>query len=155
VGTSGTQLLAALPIREQPSFPPETGLSPLEAAFVLAVLAAIALAIAISWRRRRRARPAFDEGRARTAMESLCRQGWTAQVTLYGAGAPLPDDAPQADGVRVRLDWSELSENEDGDREVVVTRRLWSRSLSGALRAMVADRRLDAQLEEIERAPHR
>jgi hypothetical protein len=85
-------------------------------------------------------------------MERLCRQGWTAQLTLYGKQAPLPGDAPDVDGVRVRLDWTELAEDEDGAREPAVARRLWSRNISKALRAMVEDRRIDQQLEEIERA---
>lgn len=151
---SSTIVLGALPIREQPSYPPETGFSPLEVGFLVAVLLALGViaVLAVLNRRRRREQLAFDEKRVRAAMEQLCRHGWIAHLTLYGSRVTLPGDAPEVEGIRVRLDWAELADGADGEREVAVARRLWSRSVAGALRAMVEDRRLDLELEEIERA---
>jgi hypothetical protein len=149
----GPALLAALPIREQQTTPPETGLNAAEAAFFALVLVAL-LAIGsmiVAGRRSRRAR-AFEESRAWVVMDELCREGWTAQLTLYGSGAPLPGDSPDLDRVRVRLDWAELASGADGKRGPAVERRLWARTVAGALSGMVADRRLDLELEEIERA---
>jgi hypothetical protein len=153
VSIAGSELFAALPIREQPTYPPETGPAGAELAFFAAVLLALVIvAVAVVSRRGNRDPLALDENRARAAMEKLCRHGWSAQLTVYGSRAPLPEDAPEVEGVRVRLDWAELAEGEEGDRDVAVERRLWARSIPGALRSMVDDRRLDHELEEIERA---
>ena len=147
----GSQLLAALPIREQPTYPPETAITLGDAIF-FGLAAALALVIATAALTRRFVgrthRLAVDEQRARAAMEELCPRGWRAQLTLYGREGRDPDETPPEVGPGpVRVEWAEL----DGDQPVV-TRRLWSQTMSGALRAMVADRRLDAELEEIERA---
>jgi hypothetical protein len=99
---------------------------------------------------KRRKRLALDEARARAVMEDLCPQGWTANITLYGSRAPLPDDVPPVKELRVRLDWAELTDDGHGGRVAAVVRRLWAKTLPGALNGMVADRRLDRELEEIE-----
>jgi hypothetical protein len=154
VGSSIATLIGALPIREQPSSPPQSAI-PLEAAVLgTFLLGALAIAVALLWARlhRRRDRMTLDENRVRAAMEELCREGWTAQLTLYGSRTPLPGDAPEIKGLRVRIDWAELTRAGGGSREVAVARRLWARSIAGGLRAMVEDRRIDQQLEQIERA---
>jgi hypothetical protein len=102
---------------------------------------------------RRRARrvlraAANSEIRARALMSELCPHGWRAQITLFGPGDELPPDAPDGDRSRVALDWAEL---EDEARRVAVVRRVWASSISDALEAMVADRRTDETLEQIER----
>ena len=102
-----------------------------------------------TWRRRRQ--DAVDaEERARALMSELCPHGWRAQITLF-SGADSDDHRPLTpDGRRalVALDWTELSA--DGGRPVVM-RRVWARTAAEALEAMVADRRTDETLEQIER----
>ena len=70
---------------------------------VIAALVAASVAIAVYLRRRYR-RPAHvaDQWQALTVMGELCPHGWQAQITLYGWGAPVPDDAPPS-RVRRRL----------------------------------------------------
>lgn len=80
-------------------------------------------------------------------MSELCPYGWRAQITLFGPGERLPAEAPA--GSQVALDWAEL---ESERRDVAVVRRVWARSIAEALEAMVADRRTDETLEEIERS---
>jgi hypothetical protein len=111
VSITGTDLIAALPIREQPTVPPQSGLEPVEVAFFAALLlggVVIATALIVSRRRRGGTRLEVDEHRVRAEMERLCRQGWTAQLTLYGSQAPLPRDAPDLDGVRVDQQLEEI-----------------------------------------------
>jgi hypothetical protein len=146
------QLLGALPIREQPSNQPSTAL-PEWAAFAIGLALGLLLlaAIVVIGRRRHRRRHG-EETATWAAMDELCGQGWTAQLTLYGSQAELPADAPDIPGLRVRVEWAELAENEDGEREAAVVRRFWSKDVGAALRALVQDRDLDHQLEEIERA---
>jgi hypothetical protein len=91
---------------------------------------------------------ASGEARARALMSELCPHGWRAQITLFGPGDELPPDAPDGDRSRVALDWAEL---EDEARRVAVVRRVWAPSIGDALEAMVADRRTDETLEQIER----
>lgn len=105
-----------------------------------------------SWRgRQRRLRSAADaEERARAMMSELCPHGWRAQITLFAA-ADSDDHRPLTpDGTRalVALDWTEL--RDDGGRPAVM-RRVWARTVGEALEAMVADRRTDDTLEQIER----
>jgi hypothetical protein len=103
-----------------------------------------------AWLRRRRRlyAAANAESRARALMSELCPQGWRAQLTLFGPSDELPPDAPDRDRARVALDWAEL---EDDHGRVAVIRRVWARSIDEALEAMVADRRTDETLEQIER----
>ncbi|MHB8695493.1 MAG: hypothetical protein ACYDHH_30085 [Solirubrobacteraceae bacterium] len=124
----------------------------------LSVLLVWGLSKLIPWIRRRiqgrrRARrvlqaAAHSETRARALMSELCPHGWRAQITLFGPGDELPADAPDGDRSRVALDWAEL---EDEARHVAVVRRVWAQSISDALESMVADRRTDETLEQIER----
>jgi hypothetical protein len=86
-------------------------------------------------KRRRLRAAAGAEVRARALMAELCPQGWRAQITLFDAGG-------------VALDWAELED--DGGR-VAVVRRVWAPTIAEALEAMVADRRTDETLEQIER----
>jgi hypothetical protein len=88
------------------------------------------------WRseRRRLQAVANAELRARTLMSELCPHGWRAQITM-------------SEGSRVALDWAEL---EDESGHPAVLRRVWAPSIVEALEAMVADRRTDETLEQIE-----
>jgi hypothetical protein len=99
-----------------------------------------------SWRLRRRRRrdsPAA-ELRARAMMGELCPHGWSCQITLYEG--PLPaDEEPPPD--RVALDWVELRQ---AAGRPAVMRRVWAASIADALERMVADRRTDLALEQIE-----
>ncbi len=130
-------------------------------AFVLCVGAVIVplLGVAISgawgglrsWRGRRRrfGAAAHAETRARAMMSELCPHGWRAQITLFADAEP-DDHRPLTPGGRraqVALDWTELG---DGSRAAVM-RRVWAGSVTEALEAMVADRRTDETLEQIER----
>ncbi|HEX3979016.1 MAG TPA: hypothetical protein VHW96_22290 [Solirubrobacteraceae bacterium] len=104
-----------------------------------------------SWRGRRRrlGAAAHAEGRARAMMSELCPHGWRAQITLFADADP--DDhrplTPHGRRAQVALDWTELH---DGSRPAVM-RRVWAGSVAEALEAMVADRRTDETLEQIER----
>ena len=91
------------------------------------------------------------EQQARERMQELCPNGWSARILLYGEGAPLPDDAPSAGDRKVCVEWTEFEEDPAGHTEVAVARRMWARTITGALRGMVADRELDMELEKIER----
>jgi hypothetical protein len=97
--------------------------------------------------RRRLRQAATVEKRARALMSELCPFGWHAQITML-EGAIDPD-GNVAGGAhpRVALDWTELSA-ETG--RPAVMRRVWAESVNGALEAMVADRRTDETLEQIE-----
>lgn len=103
------------------------------------------------WRgRRRRLRAAANgELRARTMMSELCPHGWRAQIMLFEH--PERDDdygsesAPKP--ARVKLEWTELR---DESGTPAVMREVWAPTVGGALDAMVADRRTDETLEQIE-----
>ncbi len=99
-----------------------------------------------SWRLRRRRRrdSAAAELRARALMGELCPHGWSCQITLYEG--PLPDEEGPPPG-RIALDWVEL--RQEAGRPAVM-RRVWAGSITEALEAMVADRRTDLALEQIE-----
>jgi hypothetical protein len=94
--------------------------------------------------RRLRRASAAAELRARAIMGELCPHGWNCQITLYEG--PLPADEEPPPG-RVALDWVELH-REAGTPAVM--RRVWAGSIAEALEAMVADRRTDLTLEQIE-----
>jgi hypothetical protein len=101
------------------------------------------------WRsKRRRARAAAHaEVRARALMSELCPHGWRAQITLLQTGDAELAGAPNRARACVALDWMEL-EPESG--RPAVMRRVWAATISEALDAMVADRRTDETLEQIE-----
>jgi hypothetical protein len=100
--------------------------------------------------KKRRDALVLRERQAREQMQELCPDGWTARIVLYGDGAPLPDDAPPGDR-HVCVEWTEFASDSAGQARVAVARRMWARTIAGALRGMLADRRLDFELEQIER----
>jgi hypothetical protein len=85
------------------------------------------------------------ERRARTMMSELCPHGWRAELTLYEGRAVTESGDPVR--APVALDWHELR---SGGGEPAVVRRVWGSSIVEALEAMVADRRTDVALEQIE-----
>jgi len=98
--------------------------------------------------KRRRARAAANaEVRARALMSELCPYGWRAQITLFETGDAERGGAPNEAQARVALDWTEL---EGGSGRPAVMRRVWAATIAEALDAMVADRRTDETLEQIE-----
>jgi hypothetical protein len=97
--------------------------------------------------RRREHAAATAETRARALMSELCPHGWSAQITLIGELDEQIPTAPDGRPARVALDWAEL---EHGSGRPVVTRRVWAPTIGEALDAMVADRRTDETLEQIE-----
>ena len=115
----------------------------------LAVMSvAVLLALKYLHRRARRPRPVADQWQARTVMGELCPSGWQARITLYGWGAPMPDDAPTMRVPPVELEWKQFGEQPG---RVAIERRVWAASLDEALQSMVDDRRTDIALEQIER----
>ena len=96
-------------------------------------------------RRRQVHAAAGAERRARALMSELCPHGWHARVHLYDAAAVT--ETGESVGAPVALDWFELAA---GGSEPVVMRRVWAQSVAEALEAMVADRRTDETLEQIE-----
>ncbi|MGP0101839.1 MAG: hypothetical protein ACLPUT_09515 [Solirubrobacteraceae bacterium] len=128
--------------------------APFYETFVIALvitLMALAVAQIATYLRRRhlRPKPVTDEWQALAVMGELCPDGWQAKLTLYGWGAPVPDDAPPARVPPVELEWKQFDE-EPG--HVVVERRVWAPTIEAALQTMVDDRRTDLTLEQIERA---
>jgi hypothetical protein len=118
-------------------------------ATVLACALLTATVLLLSRYKRRRDLMVLRERQARREMEELCPDGWAARIVLYGEGAPLPDDAP---GERkVCVEWTEYESDSAGRTGVAVARRMWARTIAGALRGMLADRQLDVELEKIER----
>jgi hypothetical protein len=116
----------------------------------IAVMALACVLIALHLRRRnRRPRNVADQWQALAVMGELCPHGWQAQLTLYGWGAPVPDDAPPARTPLVELEWKQFDE-ESG--HVVVARRVWAPTIEQALQSMVEDRQTDFTLEQIEQA---
>ena len=100
--------------------------------------------------RARRPHPVVeDQWQALAVMGELCPDGWQAQITLYGWGAPVPDDAPPSRVPLVELEWKQFAPETAG---VVVARRVWAPTISDALQLMVQDRQTDITLEEIEQA---
>jgi hypothetical protein len=127
--------------------------APGETLVILALIAALAVASVFIFRylRRRsaRARPVADQWQALTVMGELCPHGWQAHITLYGWGAPVPDDAPPSRVPLVELEWKQFDE-EPGS--IAVARRVWAPTIVSALQTMVEDRRTDVALEQIEQA---
>jgi hypothetical protein len=118
-------------------------------ATVLACAILTATVLLLSRYRRRKDAMILREGQARSQMQELCPDGWAARIVLYGEGAPLPDDAPG--GRTVCVEWTEYESESSGRTEVAVARRMWARTITGALRGMLADRQLDVELEKIEK----
>jgi hypothetical protein len=84
-------------------------------------------------KRRRLRAEANAERRARAMMDELCPYGWEARMTLCRDG--------------VVLDWSMLDELRS---RTAVSRRVKAPTIHEALEAMVADRRTDETLQQIE-----
>jgi hypothetical protein len=120
-------------------------------AAVIASLLLTGTVLLLSRYRRRRDTLVLREQQARRDMQELCPNGWTARIVLYGDGAPMPDDAPDARDRKVCVEWAEFEPDPDGHNRVAVARRMWSKTIPGALRGMLADRQLDIELEKIER----
>ncbi|MGD0454432.1 MAG: hypothetical protein ABSB69_12605 [Solirubrobacteraceae bacterium] len=119
-------------------------------ALLIAALAVACALIFIYLRRNyRRTKPVADQWQALAVMGELCPHGWQAQITLYGWGAPVPDDAPPSRVPLVELEWKQFDE-ESG--RVAVARRVWAPTIGEALQSMVEDRRTDVALEQIEQA---
>ncbi len=105
--------------------------------------------VLLSRYRQRKDAMILRERDARSQMQKLCPDGWAARIILYGEGAPLPDDAPG--GRNVCVEWTEYESDSSGHTEIAVARRMWARTIIGALRGMLADRQLDVELEKIEK----
>jgi hypothetical protein len=103
-------------------------------------------------RYRKKRDPMFMRERyLRDQMQELCPDGWSARIVLYGDGAPMPDDVPRDGDRNVCVEWAEYETDASGHTDVAVARRMWARTITGALRGMIADRELDIELEKIER----
>lgn len=117
------------------------------------LVAAMALAsvfIFIHLRRRhRRSKPVNDQWQALAVMGELCPDGWQAEITLYGWGAPVPADAPPSRVPLIELEWKQF---EQDSGRIAVARRVWAPTIGEALQTMVEDRRTDLTLEQIEQA---
>jgi hypothetical protein len=120
------------------------------AATIIACALLTATILLLTRFRRKRDPMFFRESHAREEMQELCPNGWKARIVLYGDGAPLPDDAPSNRERNVCVEWTEYEPDAAGHVEVAVARRMWARTITGALRGMLADRRLDRELEQIE-----
>jgi len=98
-------------------------------------------------RRRRLHAAASAELRARAMMSELCPHGWRAQITMFSGDDEETPKAADGRPARVALDWMELRDHQD---QPAVVRRVWATTIGEALEAMVADRRTDETLEQIE-----
>jgi len=127
--------------------PATTGDTLLIALLIAALIGACGLIFVYLVRRARRPQAVGDEWRVRAVMGELCPHGWQAQITLYGWGAPVPEDAPPSRVPLVELEWKQFEE-ETG--QVTVARRVWAPTIARALQSMVDDRLTDLTLEQIE-----
>ena len=132
------------------------GHAPAPGGETLLIVLAIALMTVACWaifaylrRLGERAKPVGDQWQALAVMGELCAHGWQAQITLYGWGAPIPEDAPPSRAPLVELEWKQFEE--DSER-IAVARRVWAPTIAEALQSMVEDRRTDIALEQIEQA---
>jgi hypothetical protein len=119
------------------------------ALLIAAMLLGCGLIVFYLRRKSRRAAPVADQWQALAVMGELCPHGWQAQITLYGWGAPVPEDAPPSRVPLVELEWKQFAE-ESG--QIAVARRVWAPTIGEALQSMVEDRRTDIALEQIEQA---
>jgi len=132
------------------------GHAPAPGGETLLIVLAIALMTVACWaifgylrRLGERAKPVGDQWQALAVMGELCAHGWQAQITLYGWGAPIPEDAPPSRAPLVELEWKQFEE--DSER-IAVARRVWAPTIAEALQSMVEDRRTDITFEQIEQA---
>lgn len=154
--TSGRQAL--LPFHQVVALRPALGVIALLIAVPLLGALAATAATAVGRSLVRRRRPGSEvalrdaatlEGRLRATMSELCPHGWRAQITLFGPEDELPPGAPTGSRSHVALDWAELEEHGE---EAAIVRRVWAPTVAEAMEAMIADRRTDETLEQIERA---
>jgi hypothetical protein len=128
--------------------PPES--RPLAVFFLIALLLVLgALILLVQRRRKRRPRTVSDRWSALAVMGELCPQGWQAEITVRGSGAPLPPDAPRGPRPPVAVEWKIY---EEASGEVTLTRRVWAETVEQALQKMVEERHLDLELEQIEQS---
>ena len=128
--------------------PPFAYDTPIVALVIVGLTVACGLACAYLIRRRDRNEPVRDQWQAMAVMGELCPDGWDAQLTLYGWGAPIPEDAPASRTPLVELEWRQYAEGSD---EAIAVRRAWAPTIELALQKMVDTRRADLALEDIER----
>jgi hypothetical protein len=128
---------------------PASGHETLLIVLAIAAMVAVCVLIYLYLRRRYRPKPVTDHWQALAVMGELCPHGWQAQITLYGWGAPVPEDAPASRVPLVELEWKQFDE-ESG--RVAVARRVWAPSIGEALQGMVEDRWTDVTFEQIEQA---
>jgi hypothetical protein len=148
--TTGVHILAMQNVPQETGGGLGVGVEIIAATIIACALLTATILLLTRFRRRRD--PMFlRESHAREQMQELCPNGWSARIVLYGEGAPLPDDAPSQGDRKVCVEWTEYEPDATGHTGVAVARRMWARTISGALRGMLADRRLDQELEEIER----
>jgi hypothetical protein len=114
---------------------------------VVMTLACVAIGLYLR-RRQRRPKPVADQWQALAVMGELCPDGWQAQITLYGWGAPIPPDAPPSRVPLIELEWTQYDE----PGHIAIARRVWAPTISQALQAMIEDRQTDITLEQIEQA---
>lgn len=112
---------------------------------IIALAVSTCRAAVSTWRGRQRRPHASETGEmhARAMMSELCPYGWRAQITIVSRG-----QRPDGRVGGVALDWTEL---QDASGRPAVMRRVWAPTIGDALDAMVADRRTDETLEQIER----
>lgn len=102
---------------------------------MIAVMTIAAVPMVLHLRRRAmRPRTVSDGWQAMAAMGELCPRGWQATITLYGSGAPLPDDAPASRERPIELEWTLFAAD---PRRAEVERRAWAPSIGEALQMMV------------------
>jgi carbohydrate-binding DOMON domain-containing protein len=116
---------------------------------IVAMVAASVLIYVYLRRRDRRPKPVADQWQALAVMGELCPDGWQAQITLSGWGAPVPADAPPSHVPLVELEWKQFDEESN---RVLVARRVWAPTIADALQTMVEDRLTDLRFEQIEQA---
>ncbi len=79
-------------------------------------------------------------------MSELCPFGWRATITVCGSDTGVGESLDHCRH-KVSLEWAELAPG--GERPAVV-RRVHAATIVAALESMVADRRTDETLEQIE-----
>lgn len=125
----------------------------LEANVLLIVIVLLGVATALLARsigkRRRRAPTVDDEWKARAVMGELCPDGWQANITVYGWGAPMPADAPPSRAPLVELEWKHF---DAGGEVAALPQRAWASSIRAGLATMVEHQRNHLLFEQVEQA---
>jgi hypothetical protein len=148
MSTAGVRLVLASGVQGGHARAP--GYETLVIGLLIAVMTAMCVWIFIYLRRRsQRPKPVEDQWQALAVMGELCPDGWQAEITVYGWGAPVPADAPPSRVPLIELEWKQFEE-EPG--RIAVARRVWAPTIGKALQSMVEDRRTDLTLEQIEQS---